>query len=137
LRLLPRGIDLGRHDDVPGREREVIPVAASINAWGSILEQLGGTHAKETSLITNPDTDPHDYEPTPADGRVIAGSKLFVENAPPPTAGGGDGFAMLVPWSTSTGSTARGWPTSSAGARRRGLELDPPGLGAWAVTNAG
>jgi len=35
---------------------------------------------KSTSIITNPDTDPHDYEPTPADGRVIAGSKLFVQN---------------------------------------------------------
>jgi zinc/manganese transport system substrate-binding protein len=58
----------------------VINVAASINAWGSILAQLGGSHVKATSIITNPDTDPHDYEPTPADGRVIASSKLFVEN---------------------------------------------------------
>ncbi|GAA1213152.1 metal ABC transporter solute-binding protein [Pseudonocardia alaniniphila] len=55
-------------------------MAASIDAWGSILTQLGGTHVSATSLITNPNTDPHDYEPTPADGRVIAGSKLFVEN---------------------------------------------------------
>jgi zinc/manganese transport system substrate-binding protein len=58
----------------------VVNVAASINAWGSILSQLGGTHVKATSIITNPDTDPHDYEPTPADGRVIADSTLFVEN---------------------------------------------------------
>jgi zinc/manganese transport system substrate-binding protein len=34
----------------------------------------------ETSIITNPDTDPHDYEPTPADATVIARSRLFVEN---------------------------------------------------------
>ena len=54
--------------------------AASINAWGSILSQLGGTHAHTSSIITNPDTDPHDYEPTPADGRTIANSTLFVEN---------------------------------------------------------
>jgi zinc/manganese transport system substrate-binding protein len=58
----------------------VIPVAASINAWGSILSQLGGSHVKATSIITNPDTDPHAYEPTPADGRTIASSKLFVDN---------------------------------------------------------
>jgi zinc/manganese transport system substrate-binding protein len=55
-------------------------VAASINAWGSILSQLGGSHVKETSIITNPDTDPHDYEPTPSDGTLIAGAQLFVEN---------------------------------------------------------
>jgi zinc/manganese transport system substrate-binding protein len=54
--------------------------AASINAWGSILAQLGGTHVKTTSIITNPDTDPHDYEPTPADARVIATASVFVEN---------------------------------------------------------
>jgi zinc/manganese transport system substrate-binding protein len=58
----------------------VITAAASINAWGSILSQLGGTHVQASSIITNPDTDPHDYEPTPTDGRTIANSVLFVEN---------------------------------------------------------
>lgn len=58
----------------------VVQVAASINAWGSILAQLGGTHVHETSIITNPDTDPHDYEPTPDDAKTIATSQLFVEN---------------------------------------------------------
>jgi ABC-type Zn uptake system ZnuABC Zn-binding protein ZnuA len=33
-----------------------------------------------SSIISNPDTDPHDYEPTPADGRTIVNSALFVEN---------------------------------------------------------
>ncbi|HEY3894628.1 MAG TPA: zinc ABC transporter substrate-binding protein [Pseudonocardiaceae bacterium] len=64
----------------PAGAGRVIPVAASINAWGSILTQLGGSHVRETSIITNPDTDPHAYEPTPADGRTIAQSRLFVEN---------------------------------------------------------
>ncbi|WP_138445144.1 metal ABC transporter solute-binding protein, Zn/Mn family [Sinomonas susongensis] len=59
---------------------QVIPVAASTDAWGSILSSLGGSHVKATSIISNPDTDPHAYEPTPADGRTIAGAKLFVEN---------------------------------------------------------
>ncbi|MDP9093145.1 MAG: zinc ABC transporter substrate-binding protein [Actinomycetota bacterium] len=58
----------------------VLSVAASINAWGSILAQLGGTHVHETSIITNPATDPHVYEPTPGDGRTIADSRLFLEN---------------------------------------------------------
>jgi zinc/manganese transport system substrate-binding protein len=58
----------------------VITAAASINAWGSILSQLGGTQVRASSIISNPDTDPHDYEPTPADGRIIAASALFVEN---------------------------------------------------------
>src|SRR5438445_2867987 len=64
----------------PSGDGQIVAVAASINAWGSILKQLGGSHVRETSIISNPDTDPHDYEPTPADGRVIAQSQLFVEN---------------------------------------------------------
>jgi zinc/manganese transport system substrate-binding protein len=58
----------------------VVHAVASINAWGSILSQLGGVHLATTSIITNPNTDPHDYEPTPADGREIAGAALVVEN---------------------------------------------------------
>lgn len=63
-----------------GGDGGTIEVAASINAWGSILAQLGGSHVHETSIITNPDTDPHDYEPTAADGKVIETAQLFVEN---------------------------------------------------------
>jgi zinc/manganese transport system substrate-binding protein len=64
----------------PHANARVLDVAASINAWGSILAQLGGTHVHETSIITNPDTDPHSYEPTPADARTIADSQLFLDN---------------------------------------------------------
>src|SRR4051794_10107675 len=60
--------------------RAVIEVAASVNVWGSILSQLGGNHVHETSIISNPATDPHDYEPSPADARIIAAARLFVEN---------------------------------------------------------
>ena len=57
-----------------------ITVVAAENFWGSIAAQLGGSHAAVTSVITNPETDPHDYEPTTADGRTIAGAKLVVVN---------------------------------------------------------
>jgi zinc/manganese transport system substrate-binding protein len=57
-----------------------ISVVATINAWGSIAAQLGGSHVHETSLITNPNTDPHVYEPTPADARIVAGAQVVVLN---------------------------------------------------------
>lgn len=69
-----------RPTSATARSGAVIEVGASISAWGSIVAQLGGAHVHETSIIANPDTDPHDYEPTPADARVIADSRLFVEN---------------------------------------------------------
>jgi len=57
-----------------------ITVVATINAWGSIAAQLGGTRVQETSLITNPATDPHAYEPTPTDARIVAGAGVFIQN---------------------------------------------------------
>ncbi|WP_043262896.1 zinc ABC transporter substrate-binding protein [Streptomyces sp. CT34] len=59
---------------------KTIQVVAAENFWGSIASQLGGDHVKVTSIITNPDTDPHDYEPTAADGRTVAGAQYAVVN---------------------------------------------------------
>ena len=53
-------------------------VVAAENFWGSIAAQLGGTKVAVTSIITNPNTDPHSYEPTAADARTIAGAQMVV-----------------------------------------------------------
>jgi zinc/manganese transport system substrate-binding protein len=58
----------------------VINVVAAENFWGSLAEQLGGSHVKVTSIINNPDADPHDYEPTAADARAIAAARLAIVN---------------------------------------------------------
>jgi zinc/manganese transport system substrate-binding protein len=55
-------------------------VVAAENFWGSIASQLGGEQVTVTSIISNPDTDPHDYEATPADARAIAGARMFIQN---------------------------------------------------------
>ena len=57
-----------------------LPVVATINAWGSIAAQLGGDRVQETSIITNPDTDPHAYEPSADDARTVAGAKVLIAN---------------------------------------------------------
>jgi zinc/manganese transport system substrate-binding protein len=58
----------------------MINVVAAENFWGSLAEQLGGSHVKVTSIINNPDADPHSYEPTAADGRQISTAKLAIIN---------------------------------------------------------
>jgi zinc/manganese transport system substrate-binding protein len=57
-----------------------LQVVAAENFWGSIVTQLAGNKATVTSIITNPDTDPHDYEAKPSDGRTIASVKYVIEN---------------------------------------------------------
>ncbi|GDY33165.1 metal ABC transporter solute-binding protein, Zn/Mn family [Gandjariella thermophila] len=65
-----------------------INVVAAENVWGSIAAQLGGEHANVTSVVNNPDADPHDYEPTPADGRAVASARYVIVNG-----AGYDGWA--------------------------------------------
>ena len=57
-----------------------VQVVAAENFWGSIAAQVGGEHASVTSIIANPDTDPHDYDPTPQDARTIAQAKYVIVN---------------------------------------------------------
>jgi zinc/manganese transport system substrate-binding protein len=57
-----------------------IEVVAAENFWGSIARQIGGRHAQVVSIITNPNTDPHSYEPTAGDARTIAGAQFVIEN---------------------------------------------------------
>ena len=57
-----------------------VQVVAVENFWGSIAAQVGGEHASVTSIIANPDTDPHDYDPTPQDARTIAQARYVIVN---------------------------------------------------------
>jgi zinc/manganese transport system substrate-binding protein len=41
---------------------------------------LGGEHADVTSIIADPDTDPHDYEAKPSDGAALASAQVAVVN---------------------------------------------------------
>ena len=58
----------------------VVRVVAAENFWGSIASQIGGSHVQVVSIITNPNTDPHSYEPTAADARTIATAQVVIEN---------------------------------------------------------
>jgi len=64
----------------PGGSTSRIEVVAAENFWGSIAAQLAGDRARVTSIISNPNTDPHDYDPTPADARLTARAGLVIVN---------------------------------------------------------
>lgn len=57
-----------------------VRVVAAENFWGSIAAQLGGSKVEVRSIIVDPDTDPHSYEPTAADARTMAGAQLAIVN---------------------------------------------------------
>ena len=41
-----------------------IEVVASINQWGSVAKDLGGSHVDVTNIMTKTNVEAHDYEPT-------------------------------------------------------------------------
>jgi zinc/manganese transport system substrate-binding protein len=69
----------GATDAAAGAGKKIAVVAAE-NFWGSIATQLGGDHVAETSIITSPGTDPHDYEPTAANARTVASAQYVITN---------------------------------------------------------
>ena len=57
-----------------------VTVVAAEDFWGSIARQLGGDRAEVTSLIADPNTDPHDYEAKPSDGAAVARARVAIVN---------------------------------------------------------
>lgn len=55
-------------------------VVAAENFWGSIAAQLGGSKVEVRSIIVNPATDPHSYEPSAEDARTMAGAQMVIVN---------------------------------------------------------
>ena len=55
-------------------------VVAAENFWGSLASQLGGSKVTVHSIIVNPSTDPHSYEPTASDAITMARSQMAIVN---------------------------------------------------------
>jgi zinc/manganese transport system substrate-binding protein len=57
-----------------------IRVVAGANFWGNIAAQIGGNRAEVTSIIRDPNTDPHDYEADVHTAAALAGARVVIEN---------------------------------------------------------
>ncbi len=62
----------------------VINVVAAENFYGDIVKQLGESHVNVLSILSDPNTDPHQYESDVRDGIAIAKADIVIEN--------GDGY---------------------------------------------
>src|SRR5208282_4648053 len=56
----------------------VIQVVAAENFWGSLVSQLGGVHVNVTSIVSDPNTDPHEYESNPANAIAITNARFVI-----------------------------------------------------------
>ena len=76
-----------------------LPVVATTTQIGDWAREVGGADVRVRQIL-QPNTDPHEYEPRPADVEATAGAKLVFEN--------GDG---LDRWMSKVVSLAGGRPT--------------------------
>ncbi len=67
------------HRSSQATSRQVHVVAAE-NFWGNIAAQIGGSKVMVTSIITNPNADPHLYESDAHDAASVATANVVVEN---------------------------------------------------------
>src|SRR5579864_3501666 len=59
---------------------KALNIVAGENFWGSIVSQLAGKAGNVTSIVTDPNADPHDYESSSGDARAFATADYVVLN---------------------------------------------------------
>jgi zinc/manganese transport system substrate-binding protein len=64
----------------PSNSSTVIDVVAAENFWGSLVAQLGGSHVSVASIITDPNTDPHEYQSNDSDAIAIQRAQYVILN---------------------------------------------------------
>jgi len=58
----------------------VINVVAAENFYGDVVKQLGGSHVSVTSILSDPNTDPHLYESNNTTAQAVSKAQLVIEN---------------------------------------------------------
>jgi zinc/manganese transport system substrate-binding protein len=57
-----------------------LDVVAAENVYGNIAAQIGGSHVSVTSILTDPNADPHLFEPGTSNGLAVAKAKVVLQN---------------------------------------------------------
>ncbi len=63
-----------------GTNTRVLHIVAAENFWGSLMSQLCGIHCNVTSMVTDPNADPHEYEASAYDAREISNANIVIIN---------------------------------------------------------
>ena len=64
----------------PGWAAGPIDIVAAENFYGDVAQQIGGADVEVTSILTNPDQDPHLFEASPSCARALSGARIVIYN---------------------------------------------------------
>ena len=62
------------------RAQPKLTVVAAENFYGDLATQIAGPAAQVTSIMSNPDQDPHLFEASPSVGRLLSGARIVIMN---------------------------------------------------------
>jgi zinc/manganese transport system substrate-binding protein len=62
----------------PGWAAGPLSIVAAENFYGDVARQIGGTAVTVTSILTNPDQDPHLFEASPSVARELATARVVI-----------------------------------------------------------
>ena len=57
-----------------------VKIVAAENFYGDIARQIGGPDVQVTSILSNPDQDPHLFEVSPSVGRDVSAARIVIYN---------------------------------------------------------
>jgi zinc/manganese transport system substrate-binding protein len=57
----------------------VVAVGAE-NQYANVITQIGGRYVKVSAIVSNPNTDPHTFEPSPSVASAVSAAQLIVQN---------------------------------------------------------
>jgi zinc/manganese transport system substrate-binding protein len=57
-----------------------LAVVAAENEYGDIAQQIGGAHVHVTSILSDPNADPHLFEPGSSNGLAVAEARVVIQN---------------------------------------------------------
>jgi zinc/manganese transport system substrate-binding protein len=60
--------------------RHAVAILAAENFYGDVARQIGGAAVTVTSVLSNPDQDPHLFEASPSVARAVAGAQIVIYN---------------------------------------------------------
>jgi zinc/manganese transport system substrate-binding protein len=63
-----------------GSSAKTVNIVAGENFWGSIVSQLAGRAGRVTSIVTDPNADPHSYQSSSTNARAFADAGYVVLN---------------------------------------------------------
>ena len=58
----------------------VINAIGAENEYANVLSQIGGTYVHVSSILDNPNTDPHTFEASPSVAEEVSAAQLIVQN---------------------------------------------------------